>query len=146
MRGGQGNGNFHSFYIFSICVASLKSPVSSSLGSTATSSEPPESEDELLDGELRRSICSSIYAALCQGDSRRTTPTRQCCILIEEMGISRRSRPLLLTDRFTCCNSIKHKVLQCECDRGFLPRLIGIWPCFPTMQFRLNRQNNSITR
>ena len=97
--GVQGNRNFHSFYIFSICVASLKSPASSSLGSTATSSEPPESEDELLDAELRRSICSSIYAALCQGDSRRTTPTRQCCILIEEMGISRRGRPLLLTDR-----------------------------------------------
>ena len=85
-------------YLFYLC-GFPKSPASSSLGSTATSSEPPESEDELLDAELRRSICSSIYAALCQGDSRRTTPTRQCCILIEEMGISRRSRPLLLTDR-----------------------------------------------
>ena len=37
--------------------------------STATSSSLVESEDDLLDGELRKSISSSIYAALCQGDS-----------------------------------------------------------------------------
>ena len=37
--------------------------------STATSRSLVESEDDLLDGELRKSISSSIYAALCQGDS-----------------------------------------------------------------------------
>ena len=37
--------------------------------STATSRSLVESDDDLLDGELRKSISSSIYAALCQGDS-----------------------------------------------------------------------------
>ena len=37
--------------------------------STATSQSLVESDDDLLDGELRKSISSSIYAALCQGDS-----------------------------------------------------------------------------
>ena len=35
-------------------------------------SEQLESEDELPDSELRKSICSSIYAALCAGESLQT--------------------------------------------------------------------------
>ena len=33
-----------------------------------------ESDDDLLDAELRKSICSSIYATLCQGESNQNTP------------------------------------------------------------------------
>ena len=33
---------------------------------SANSSEMLESEDEMLDAELRKSICSTIYATLCQ--------------------------------------------------------------------------------
>ena len=36
-----------------------------------------ESEDDLLDAELRKSICSSIYATLCQGESAKNTPDTQ---------------------------------------------------------------------
>ena len=45
--------------------------------SSANSSEMIESEDDLLDAELRKSICSSIYATLCQGESTKNTPDTQ---------------------------------------------------------------------
>ena len=41
---------------------------------SADSSELLESEDDLLDAELRKSISSTIYATLCQGDSSLATP------------------------------------------------------------------------
>ena len=36
-----------------------------------------ESEDDMLDAEVRKSICSTIYATLCQGDSNKNTPEQQ---------------------------------------------------------------------
>jgi len=41
---------------------------------SSNSSDHVESDEDLLDAEIRKSICSSIYATLCQGDSNKNTP------------------------------------------------------------------------